>query len=281
MKITVIISVYNNSSHLLKCLTSLNNQSLLPDEVILTDDGSQEDIRTIVSQNSHDYHFSLIFCQQADKGFRLASCKNNGIRLASNDLIVFLDQDIITSQNYLETINQYIKENNFLVSLPVRTNQRQLDQLSLDKIANFDYKNIITAQQFLKLKKQFRKEQFYYFLNKLHLRRRGVKLRGGCFATYKKNLVKINGFDENFVFWGNEDDDLGRRLANIGIHGYYPFRKDYAIHLYHPENHDGSRKNKKYYQDNLKKYQSGYYFCKYGLDNRKDDDELSIYRIRN
>ncbi len=273
-KISVIISVYNNSSHLLKCLVSLNSQSFLPDEVILTDDGSQENIKQIVMSNPVSFRFKLIFCQQADIGFRLSRCKNNGIRQASNEIIVFFDQDIITTKNYLKVIADNIKPNIYLVSLPVRTSLNQFNNLSLDIVSSFNYNSIITQQQHAKLSKQYFKEQLYYLLHKLGLRKRGVKIRGGCFAIYKTNLVKINGFDEKFISWGNEDDDLGKRLGNIGINGKYPFKHEYSIHLYHPENHDGTRKNEAYYNQNREKYSSGYYYCEYGINNSIDSDEI-------
>lgn len=275
-KISIIISVFNNSEHLLKCLTSINNQSLLPDEVILTDDGSAEDIRQIILDRIDHYNFKIIFCQQADLGFRVARCKNNGLRVAQGEIILFFDQDIITTKNYLKTTIMHLTKQNFVVSLPIRTTPEQLSKLTESKISNFNYEGIFTDQQIKKVSSQYRKEQLYSFLHRLRLRKNGVKLRGGCFGIYRENLIKINGFDENFISWGNEDDDLGKRLANIGVKGYYPFQKEYSIHLYHPENHDGMRKNKEYYDQNRDKYLNGYYFSEYGVSNSKGDDQVTV-----
>ncbi|MDP8232492.1 MAG: glycosyltransferase, partial [Candidatus Zophobacter franzmannii] len=104
MKTSVIISVYNRSDLLLRCLKSLNNQSLLPDEIVLTDDGSTEDIVSILEQSEEDYKFSILYCKQSDIGFRLARCKNNGVRESNGDIMIFLDQDIVTTKNYIKTI---------------------------------------------------------------------------------------------------------------------------------------------------------------------------------
>lgn len=278
-KISIIISVFNNSEHLLKCLTSINNQSLLPDEVILTDDGSAEDIKQIIINRIEQYNFKIVFCQQADIGFRLARCKNNGVRVAQHEIIVFLDQDIITTKNYLKTVIKNITPKNFVVSLPVRTTSDQLSMLTEDVISNFTLAGIITNEQIKKVTKQYWKETLYRFLNKYYLRKKGTKIRGGCFAIYKTNYLAINGFDENFVAWGNEDDDLGRRLENLQIKGNYPFHSDYSIHLYHPEYHNGERLNQDYYEQNKQKYKDGYYYCKYGVDNPKDSDPVSVERL--
>lgn len=275
-KISIIISVFNNSEHLLKCLTSINNQSLLPDEVILTDDGSAEDIRQIILGRIDLYNFKITFCQQADLGFRVARCKNNGLRVAQSEIIIFFDQDIITTKNYLETTIKHLTKQNFVVSLPIRTTSEQLSQLTESKISNFNYEGIFTDQQIKKVISQYRKEQLYSFLHRFRLRKNGVKLRGGCFGIYRENLLKINGFDENFISWGNEDDDLGKRLSNIGVKGYYPYRKEYSTHLYHLEYHDGTRKNKEYYEQNKDKYLNGYFFSEYGVSNTKDDDQVTV-----
>jgi glycosyltransferase involved in cell wall biosynthesis len=42
-KVSIILTIYNNSQFLNNCLRSILNQSLLPNEVILVDDGSIDD----------------------------------------------------------------------------------------------------------------------------------------------------------------------------------------------------------------------------------------------
>ncbi len=92
--ITVIISVYNQAEVLLKALLSVQAQSLKPDEVILSDDGSSENIVDIVSRNIHLYDFRIKHIYQTDNGFRLAKARNNAIRHAEGEFLVFWDQDV-------------------------------------------------------------------------------------------------------------------------------------------------------------------------------------------
>jgi predicted glycosyltransferase involved in capsule biosynthesis len=103
----------------------------------------------------------------------------------------------------------------------------------------------------------------------------GLKLRGGVFAIYKKDYLKVNGFDENFSQWGNEDDDLGRRLNNVNVVGINPFKKDYTVHLYHPQNSQGGRKNLDYNKLVKAKAKEGYYYCDYGINSPKDVTDRS------
>ena len=47
---SLIISTYNRSDALELCVKSVLRQSLLPDEIIIADDGSKEDTRELIHQ---------------------------------------------------------------------------------------------------------------------------------------------------------------------------------------------------------------------------------------
>jgi len=47
--------------------------------------------------------------------------------------------------------------------------------------------------------------------------------------------MEINGYDEEYVGWGPEDQDFALRLTRNGIKGIKTFRICLAYHLYHPE----------------------------------------------
>lgn len=47
---SLIISTYNRSDALEICVKSVLRQSLLPDEIIIADDGSKEDTRELIHQ---------------------------------------------------------------------------------------------------------------------------------------------------------------------------------------------------------------------------------------
>ena len=44
----------------------------------------------------------------------------------------------------------------------------------------------------------------------------------------------MNGFDQNFVGWGYEDDDFARRLYRAGVEPQSVMDQARAIHLWHP-----------------------------------------------
>ena len=59
----------------------------------------------------------------------------------------------------------------------------------------------------------------------------------GCnIACFKSDLIKVNGFNENFIGWGREDTELVVRLLNSNV-----VRKNIkfnanTLHIFHKEN---------------------------------------------
>ena len=76
MKTSLIISTYNRPDALALCLESVRRQRLLPDEVIVGDDGSGEETREVIERFRQDFPVPLTHVWQEDEGFRLAMCRN-------------------------------------------------------------------------------------------------------------------------------------------------------------------------------------------------------------
>jgi len=280
-KVTVIYPVYNRSHLLKKALIALNHQSFIPQEVVLSDDGSEEDIVAAVREISDKIKFEIKYIRQKDKGFRLARCRNNGVRIASGNYLIFLDQDIIYTKHFIRTYVKNRKRGFFLVAWPIRLTREETNRVDLDMIESGEFDSIITKNQIKLIKDQFFKEKLYHYLKRLHLRKIGPKLRGGVFSIYKDDFALVNGFDEGYQGWGYEDDDLGHRLNRAGIKGMNPFYSEYSLHLYHEPFHvDGERVNEAYHLERKKMIRRGDYRCKYGLDNPIEDDKITEMKLK-
>lgn len=280
MKVSIIVNVYNRVHLLRKALLSLKYQSLVPDELILSDDGSQEDIPSSIQSIVRDLNYPIKFISQVHNGYRLARCRNNGARHAAGDYLIFLDQDIILNKTYLETLVKHRKERQFCVSYPIRLTPQQSDQVTDSLIESSNFSGILTVSQIRKIKKQYFKDNFYRLLKQLRLRGMGPKLRGGVSAINRADYEAVNGYDENYQGWGNEDDDLGRRLYAAGIQGRNPFYTEFPLHLFHqPHHQNGERVNKEYYNQQKKAIDSGDFRCQFGFDNPVGDDELVVMKL--
>ncbi len=279
IKTSLIITVYNRSNLLRKALLSLQNQSVKPDELILSDDGSDEDIKRIIRDIVSRFTFPVKFIQQEHKDFRLAKCRNNGIRAASGNFLIFLDQDLIHTKNLIRTFIMNQKENRFLSGMPIWLDEEASLKIAEDKIKSGNYSQLIDENLTKRISKQYRKDKIYYYLHKMSLTNQ-PRMRGGFCALNKADLEKINGYDEKYIGWGNEDDDVARRLYQMGAEGYNPFRDEYAIHLYHPPAKEGSeRVNLEYDAIRDREIKKGKFWSEYGLNNPYGDDKYTVTKL--
>ncbi len=272
-QVSVIISAYNRVHLLRKALISLSQQSNMPDEIIISDDGSDEDIVTPIRGMVNQMKMRVMYVRQEKKGFRLAKSRNNGVRASGGDYLIFLDQDLVFTRHFLRTFIDNRQEGRFCVAYPIRLTEEQTHSLDDTMIQTNDFEKILKSDQVRKVKEQYRKDKFYTILKQLHLRSAGPKLRGGVAAVHRTDYILVNGYDENYQGWGSEDDDLGRRFYKAGIHGINPFQHEFPLHLYHQPFHEGGyRVNQPYYFQRIKEINRGKYRCEFGFDNPLGDE---------
>lgn len=103
-KISVVCCTYNGASFIRDQLNSILQQTRLPDEVIICDDGSTDATLNIVEELTSPHRdITRILVNQADN---LGSTKNfeRGILCAQGDIIVLSDQDDVWIPTKLESI---------------------------------------------------------------------------------------------------------------------------------------------------------------------------------
>ena len=100
-KISVVIPNYNNDKYLGRCLESILKQNYENKEIIIVDDGSNDDSLAIVKgtiKENPKLNIQLI-CQN---NLNAAIARNRGIDAASGDYILFLDSDDMLEDDIVE-----------------------------------------------------------------------------------------------------------------------------------------------------------------------------------
>ena len=98
MRISTIIPAYNAESTLKECLKSVVGQSVRPFEVILVDDGSTDNTRSVAAK--FESKLTLRIVSQANSG--LGKARNAGMAAATGDAYAFLDADDVWLPGKLE-----------------------------------------------------------------------------------------------------------------------------------------------------------------------------------
>lgn len=103
MKLSIIIPAYNVSKYLDKCLESCFQQDLSEKEyeVIVVNDGS-EDSTLEIALRWKELHENISVISQQNQGLSMA--RNNGLKAAQGEYLMFLDSDDWIAENCLKSI---------------------------------------------------------------------------------------------------------------------------------------------------------------------------------
>lgn len=96
--LSVVIPVYNAARFLAEAVDSILRQSYPKIEIIVVDDGSDDEIETVVER----LPVEVRFVRQPNRG--PAAARNAGLRRASGDLIAFLDADDVWTDGRLSNL---------------------------------------------------------------------------------------------------------------------------------------------------------------------------------
>lgn len=103
MTFSLIICTYMRPEPLLKLLQSVQKQSLYPDEVLIIDGSTNNDIQINLNKNKID---SVKYFSVSDEDRGLTKQRNFGINQVSSncDIVCFLDDDTILEENYFKEL---------------------------------------------------------------------------------------------------------------------------------------------------------------------------------
>lgn len=107
MLYSIIIPVYNRPEEVDELLHSLTHQTYQNFEVLIIEDGSEFDCKSIVESYTESLDIHYHFKENSGQGFS----RNYGFDRAIGDYFIVFDSDCIVPPHYLETVNQYIAFN--------------------------------------------------------------------------------------------------------------------------------------------------------------------------
>ena len=100
--ISLIIPVYNAECALKRCIESVINQTVFENtEVIIVDDGSTDNSKTIIDNYACDYP-NILAVHIENAG--VSNARNVGLKTATGEYIAFLDADDYMDKTWLETL---------------------------------------------------------------------------------------------------------------------------------------------------------------------------------
>lgn len=234
MRTTLIICTYNWENALEMVLLSVKNQSVLPNEIIIADDGSKESTKELVDQFKNQFSIPLLHVWHEDDGFRKCKILNQALRLSKGNYIIQVDGDVVLHRHFIKDHLANAKKDTFLVGSRVFLNEIvtqnafQKKQLFINFLSKGIKNNLNSI--YLPFLSSFMKQP-------IKEAKKVVEAVRGCNTSYwKKDIVEVNGYDETMTGWGREDSELAVRFVNKGVKRNRIKFAAIQYHLYHKEN---------------------------------------------
>jgi len=258
VKASVIITTYNNPVYLKKALDGFLCQKKAPDEIIIADDGSGGDTEELIQKSSALFSFPLLHVWQENKGFRAGNIRNRAIARALGDYIILLDGDCIVNQSFVSDHLSLAEEGCFIQGKRVIVNKKA--------VGFFDHQHANSFLTLWKMALTGRLSNVHHLISlpcTISIKNKKLKGIKSCnMSFFKKDVIAVNGFNENFVGWGNEDSELACRFFKYGLtKKVHPFMA-VCFHLWHPTNKILTDKNKELLSAAMA---SDVYYCKDGI----------------
>lgn len=106
--VSIIVPAYNAVKTLKKCIDSILNQTLTDIEVIIINDGSVDETRTLLTDYSdRDSRVRVI---NKDKNEGLVAARKTGVEIASGEYVGFVDSDDWIESDMFESLYEYAKK---------------------------------------------------------------------------------------------------------------------------------------------------------------------------
>lgn len=120
-KLSIIVPVYNTEKYVEKCLNSIYNQKIKDLEIIIVNDGSEDNSETVIKQwmEKKDKKITIKYFKKQNGG--LSDARNFGVTKALGEYISFVDSDDYIDENLYKNLEKYIKEDIDLIKFKMQT----------------------------------------------------------------------------------------------------------------------------------------------------------------
>lgn len=227
-RVALIITTHERPDALAAVLDSVARQRVAPDEIVIADDGSGAATQSVIADFRR--HAAARTVSQPHEGFRVARLRNLAIAATDADYLVFVDGDMVLHPEFIADHARLARRGWFTQGVRVLADENLTHRL-IEAPAT-PVSPLTSGTGFLRriylLRCSIATPLSRRLANAL------IAIKTCNFAAWRDDLVRINGFNEEFVGWGPEDKELALRLTHAGIRRQSLLFGGIAIHLHHP-----------------------------------------------
>lgn len=195
----------------------------------VADDGSRDETPRVVEEFRSRAGFPVRFVTHEHEGYRVARCRNAGIRASSGAYVLLVDGDCVLLPNHvrihLDERRPGVVQGGDCLRLTAEQSDRVGKGVGADELARM-----------ASFRERWRvtRDDLDAKLNGLFRNPHKPKLFANDIGIWRCDLERVNGFDERFRDYGGEDDDLRTRLLQAGVEMRSIRNRTRSFHLWHP-----------------------------------------------
>lgn len=210
--VSIIVPIYKVENYLERCICSILNQTWSDFELILVDDGSPDGCPQLCDQwKEKDSRIKVIHKENGG----LSDARNAGLKIASGELIAFVDSDDWVSPDYLSVLVETLQKNDCdIVECGIIRTRGEADELRSGK----ENTKVSLFQTEEALEQLIKDSLFHqYVWNKL----------------YKRSVIGKIFFEKGKTnedeFWTYQVFENAKRIGRVEVPLYYYFQRATSI----------------------------------------------------
>ena len=250
MTISIIIPTKNRYQDILNTVKSIGEQICLPDEFIIVDQNTSDDVKNCViplfdSFDSFKKHKTILKYIHNPQINGLTQARNRGIEKNESDIVFFFDDDVILEKDFIFNVMEIYKKHPEIFGVSgIMTNYRVgFIESILRRI--FELGNFYDQRIALYINRRYKDAEYV-----------PVSMLYGGLTSYRKEVFEEFSFDENLIKYAlGEDIDFSFRVSRKYKTVIAP-----GARLIHVESNAGKSNDRKF-KENLV-FMSHYFFKK-------------------
>ena len=230
MKLSLIITTFERPDALACVLRSAEQQSVLPDELIIADDGSGPTTRALIARVKTRCARPVTHSWQPHEGFRVCRARNLALAQASGDYVVILDGDMVMHPHFIADHRRCARPGCWVQGTRILLDARR----SADLIANGPRGLAPWSVGSAGLRRLYAARMPALSRGLSRIANGFVATKSCNLAAWSSDLEHVNAFNEDMIGWGPEDKELAARLEHSGVRRRTLIFGGIAYHLHHP-----------------------------------------------
>ena len=229
MRVEVIVTTHNNPVALDKVLAAFDAQVRRPNALTVANDGSSAETDEVIARWQARWGGGFNTVWQPHQGFRKCRILNEAIARSKADYLIFCDGDCVPHRQFVLDHVELAERGFWVQGKRAQVKEHAASTVNPLRLAVF---SMWASGKLWRARYGFRLPwAACWRQTRGPLRERAM---GSNLAIWRDDLVAINGFNEDFEGWGDEDREVTVRLHKWGNRKKLALGRAIQFHLDHP-----------------------------------------------